>query len=166
VVLCGTWSETSIARSKLTQVCHIPGHRMLFIPCPRHDSSRLPPSGETCKHTTAPSTIKNVERFSTCWYAPFCYVYLGCCAAEFGSSEGTYELPCICIVSPLCQSQDSSGTVQWLYHFSAAMKCVKCQAAKWNWTNNMTAETYSLTPLIWNLGPRLSRPKFSGQNWT
>jgi hypothetical protein len=93
---------------------------------------------------------KIVERFSTCWYAPVCYVYLGCCAAEFGSSGGTYELPCIhvCVVSPLCQSQDSSGTVQWLYHFSAVMDCVKCQAAKWNWTNSMTAETDSLTPLI------------------
>jgi len=39
---------------------------------------------------------KNLERFSTYWYAPFCCVCLGCCAAEFGSSGGTYELPCIC----------------------------------------------------------------------
>jgi len=37
---------------------------------------------------------KNFERFSTCWYAPFCCVCLGCCAAEFGNSGGTYELPC------------------------------------------------------------------------
>jgi hypothetical protein len=28
------------------------------------------------------------------WYAPFCCVCLGCCAVEFGSSGGTYELPC------------------------------------------------------------------------
>jgi hypothetical protein len=27
------------------------------------------------------------------WYAPFCCVCLCCCAAEFGSSGGTYELP-------------------------------------------------------------------------
>ena len=27
-----------------------------LIPCPRHVSSRLPPSGEICKYTTAPST--------------------------------------------------------------------------------------------------------------
>jgi hypothetical protein len=27
--------------------------------------------------------------------APFCCVYLGCCAADIGSSGGTYELPCV-----------------------------------------------------------------------
>jgi hypothetical protein len=36
----------------------------LLIPCPRQVSSRLPPSGETCKYATAPSTTKNLERFS------------------------------------------------------------------------------------------------------
>ena len=34
---------------------------------------------------------KNFERFSTYWYAPFCPVFLGCWAVEFGSSGGTYE---------------------------------------------------------------------------
>jgi hypothetical protein len=43
------------------------------------------------------STQKNLERFSTCWYVPFCCVCFGCCAAEFGISGGTYELPCIYI---------------------------------------------------------------------
>ena len=43
----------------------------------------------------APSTQKNLERFSTYGHAPFCCVCLGCCAAEFGNSGGTYELPCI-----------------------------------------------------------------------
>jgi hypothetical protein len=38
---------------------------------------------------------KREERFSTYWYAPFCCVCLGCCADEFGSSGGTYDLPCI-----------------------------------------------------------------------
>jgi hypothetical protein len=45
---------------------------------------------------------KNLERFCTYWYGPFCRVCLGCCAAEFGSSGGTYELPCI-----LCKSNYS-----------------------------------------------------------
>ena len=36
-----------------------------LIPCPRHVSSRLPPSGKTCKYTMAPSTKKNLERLST-----------------------------------------------------------------------------------------------------
>jgi hypothetical protein len=30
-----------------------------------------------------------------CSIAPFCCPCLGCCAAEFGSSRGSYELPCI-----------------------------------------------------------------------
>jgi len=34
---------------------------------------------------------KNLERFSTYWYAPFCRVCLGCCAVEFGNPRGTYE---------------------------------------------------------------------------
>jgi hypothetical protein len=34
---------------------------------------------------------KNLDRLCTNWYVPFCCVYLGCCAAEFGSSGGTYE---------------------------------------------------------------------------
>ena len=34
---------------------------------------------------------KNLERFSTYWYAPFCHVCLGCCAVEFRNPGGTYE---------------------------------------------------------------------------
>jgi hypothetical protein len=33
-----------------------------------------------------------------CSIAPFCCVCLGCCAAEFGISRGTYELLCIYVV--------------------------------------------------------------------
>jgi hypothetical protein len=65
-----------------------------LIPCPRHVSSRLSLSGEICKYATAPIK-KNLERFYTYWYAPFCCVCLGGCAVDFGSSGGTYELPCI-----------------------------------------------------------------------
>ena len=36
---------------------------------------------------------KNLERFSTYWYAPFCRVCLGCCAVEFGNPGGTYDNP-------------------------------------------------------------------------
>jgi hypothetical protein len=63
--------------------------------CPRHVSYRLPPSGKICKYAMAPITQTNLERFSTYWYAPFCCVFLGFCAAEFGKSGETYELPCI-----------------------------------------------------------------------
>jgi hypothetical protein len=36
-----------------------------LIPCPRHVSWRLPPSGETCKYDMTPITRINLERFST-----------------------------------------------------------------------------------------------------
>jgi hypothetical protein len=60
-----------------------------------HDRSWLPPSTETWKYAMAPITQTNLEKYSTYWYAPLCCVYLGRCAAEFWSSGGTYELPCI-----------------------------------------------------------------------
>ena len=62
-----------------------------LIHCERHFSSRLPPSGGIWKYAKAPSAKKNLERFSTYWYAPFCRVCLGCCAVEFGNPGGTYE---------------------------------------------------------------------------
>jgi len=41
--------------------------------------------------TPRPLVQKNLERFSTYWYAPFSRVCLGCCAVEFGNPGGTYE---------------------------------------------------------------------------
>jgi hypothetical protein len=63
-------------------------HRFLS-PCPRHVSTWLPPSGETYKYATAPITQTNLDRFSTCWYAPLCCVCLGCWTAEFRIFWGT-----------------------------------------------------------------------------
>ena len=62
-----------------------------LIHCERHFSSRLPPSGGTWKYAKSPTTKKNLERFSTYWYAPFCRVCLGCCAVEFGNPGRAYE---------------------------------------------------------------------------
>ena len=62
-----------------------------LIHCERHFSSRLPPSDGTWKYARAPSTKKNLERFSTYWYATVWRVCLGCCAVEFGNPGGTYE---------------------------------------------------------------------------
>jgi hypothetical protein len=39
-----------------------------FIPCPRHVSSRLPPSDKTCKYATAPSIQKKTWRDSLLIY--------------------------------------------------------------------------------------------------
>ena len=41
--------------------------------------------------TPRPLVQKNLERFSTYSYAPFCRVCLSCCAVEFGNPGGTYE---------------------------------------------------------------------------
>ena len=84
-----------------------------LIHCARHFSSRLPRSGGTRKYAKAPSTKKNFERFCTYWYAPFCPVFLGCCAVEFGSSGGTYEKPCAVLLSFLswCWKWDKGHNV-------------------------------------------------------
>jgi hypothetical protein len=66
-----------------------------LIPCSRHVSSQLPPSVETCKYATAPSTQKHLERFSIYWYAPLRRDLPGYCTAEVGNPRGTYELPCM-----------------------------------------------------------------------
>jgi hypothetical protein len=44
----------------------------LLIPCPRHVSSRLPPSGETCKYATAPNKKKLGETLCLliCFFLP------------------------------------------------------------------------------------------------
>jgi hypothetical protein len=62
----------------------------------RHDSPPAVKPASTPRRLLPP---KNLERFSTSWYAPFCCVCLGCCAADFGSSGGTYELSCISLQS-------------------------------------------------------------------
>jgi hypothetical protein len=95
VVLCGIRSETSVALSQLTQFWQIPKHRAVSYSLPTPCFVTTASSGKTCKYATASNTHKNLERFSTYWYAPSCCVCLGCCAAEFGSSGGTYELSCI-----------------------------------------------------------------------
>ena len=59
MVLCGTWSETSVAPSQLTQFLANSKTERFLIHCARHFSSRLPPSGGTCKYAKAPSTKKN-----------------------------------------------------------------------------------------------------------
>jgi hypothetical protein len=56
VVLYGTWSETSVAPSQLTQIGKSQ-HRTSSYPL-----SRLPPSGETCKHTMTPITHTNFRK--------------------------------------------------------------------------------------------------------
>ena len=92
IVLCGTWSKTSVPSSWLSYG-KFQDKEHFVIPCPRHVSSRLPQGRETCIYATVLSTKKNWERYSTYWYATFCCVCLGCCAAEFRISGGTYEFP-------------------------------------------------------------------------
>ena len=58
MVLCGTWSETSITQSQLTQCGKFQDTERFLIHCERHFSSRLPPSGGTWKYAKPPSTKK------------------------------------------------------------------------------------------------------------
>jgi hypothetical protein len=68
-----------------------------LIPCPRHVSSRLSPSGETCKYATAHSTQKKTWRDSLHIDMLLSAVSVLVVAQhEFGTSGGTFELPCIC----------------------------------------------------------------------
>ena len=61
MVLCGTWSETSVAPSQLTQFGKFQNTERFLIHCARHFLSRLPPSGGTCKYAKAPSTKKTLR---------------------------------------------------------------------------------------------------------
>jgi hypothetical protein len=75
-----------LADSKTQNASLIPVHAMFRHDCPL-----------TVKLASTQWNLVNkinLERFCTYWYVPFCCVCLGCCAAEFESSGGTYELPC------------------------------------------------------------------------
>ena len=54
--------------------------------------------GKTCKYVMAHITQTNLDTFRTYGYAPFSCVCLAFCAAEFESSGGIYELPCIMVL--------------------------------------------------------------------
>jgi len=77
-----------LADSKTQNASLFPVHAMF-----RHDCPRTVKLAST--QCNLANKKKNLERFCTYWYVPFCCACLGCCAAEFGSSGGTYELPCI-----------------------------------------------------------------------
>jgi hypothetical protein len=64
VVLCGTRSKPTFARSQLISFGTFQD-RTFVIPFPCHVSSPLPPSNETCRYAMVPSAQKNLERFST-----------------------------------------------------------------------------------------------------
>jgi hypothetical protein len=54
---CTVTTDSVLANSKTQR---------FLIPCPRLVSSRLPPSGETCKYATAPIAQTYLDRFSAC----------------------------------------------------------------------------------------------------
>jgi hypothetical protein len=72
--------------------------------CPRHVSSRLPPSGKTCKYAKTLITLANFERFSTYRYVP-CAVHI--LVAALPSSEVpellmNYPVDCVVVVIMYC----------------------------------------------------------------
>jgi hypothetical protein len=123
VVLCGNLSKT-VALSQLTQFWQIPRHRTLYplsSPC----FIMTAPSGETCKYTLVPIIQANMERFSTYWYAPFCNVFFGCCAAKFVSSGGTCQLPFIFIAASKSKQLLSEKTQEERSALVSVIKFVK-----------------------------------------
>ena len=64
MVLCGTWSETSVAQSQLTQFWQIPRHRTLSYSLWTPFFVTITPSGGTWKCAKAPSTKKKTWRDS------------------------------------------------------------------------------------------------------
>jgi hypothetical protein len=79
----------SLANSKTQNAFLFAVHAMLLHKCPL-----------VVKPASTPWHLvrkKTWERFSSYWYAAFCCVCLGCCAAEFRSSGGIYELSCVCV---------------------------------------------------------------------
>jgi hypothetical protein len=65
-----------------------------LIPCPRHVSSWLPPSGETCNYATAPMTQKKYERFSpSVDMLPFCMTILAAVPQRSEIPEELMNLP-------------------------------------------------------------------------
>jgi len=92
----------------------------------------------TLKGSTSPEgeTQKNLERFSTYWYAAFCRVCLGCCAAEFGISRGTYELPCTCKLWDSYITYTDTIKDLWVQrdsklHCHAYVDYIFCQSGRW-----------------------------------
>jgi hypothetical protein len=83
---CTITTDSVLANSKTQNTLLFPVHAMFHHNCPL-----------AVKPASMPWRLvhKKTWRFSTNWHAPFCCVCLGCCAAEFGSSGGTYKLPCI-----------------------------------------------------------------------
>jgi hypothetical protein len=86
--------ESILANSKTQNAFLFPVYAMFRHDCPL-----------SVKPASMPRRLVdkiNLERFSIYWYAPFCCVCLGCCAAELGRSGGTNELPCIHTTAKLC----------------------------------------------------------------
>ena len=63
MVLCGTWSETSVAPSQLTQFWQIPRHRTLSYSLCTPFFVTTNPRGWKCKYAKAPSTKKTLSDF-------------------------------------------------------------------------------------------------------
>ena len=59
MVLCGTWSETSVASHNWLSFGKFQDKERFLIHYERNFSSRLPPSGGTWKYAKAPSTKKS-----------------------------------------------------------------------------------------------------------
>jgi hypothetical protein len=104
---CTDTIDSVLANSKTQNAFLFPVHAMFH-----HDCSLA------VKPASMPQRLvhKNLERFSTYWYAPLRRDHPSYCTAEVGNPRGSYELPCTLIFW-------MSQTV--LNNFNAVCTCIK-----------------------------------------
>ena len=73
-----------------------------LIHCARHFSSRLLPSGGTCKYAKDPSTKKSFERFCTYWYVLSALSFLVVAQSSSEVPEGLMNNPVFLRLIDLC----------------------------------------------------------------
>jgi hypothetical protein len=103
---CTVTTDSVLANSKTKNAFLLPVHAMFCHNCPL---GVKPASTQRCLVHK-----KNLERFSTYWYAPFCCVCLGCCAAEFEVPEWLMNYPVL-------------SSKLWLLFTQQVGKCMKSE---------------------------------------
>jgi hypothetical protein len=124
----GTWSETCVAPSQLTQFLQIKTQNALLFPVHAmflHDCPLAVKPASMPRRLIHQNKTKILERFSTYWYAPFCCACLGCCAAEFRSSGETCGMNYPVFTIPLPMFPDILHGLSWNRTLSCTLTVAK-----------------------------------------
>jgi hypothetical protein len=82
--------------------------------------------------STEGETLQISVRPYWCSIAPFCCVFLGCSAAEFRNSGGTYKLPCIYTLYVIYKVQHSKLTLKATNIYHLGFKALHTEIALYN----------------------------------